>query len=71
MCWRVCAANEGAGQESRGDGLGSPANIFAPSSCRGSFSLDSPLYRRRLSEKLGTGRNLSGKPAKPGVTNDL
>jgi hypothetical protein len=30
-------------------GLESQAKIFAPSSRRGVFSLDSPLYRTRLS----------------------
>jgi|SRR5450755_2409667 hypothetical protein len=44
-------------------GLESWATIFAPSSRRGSFSLDSPLYRTRLPDKWISGqKDLSGNP---------
>src|SRR6267378_2615505 len=42
-------------------GLESRAKIFAPSSRRGVFSLDSPLYRTRLPEKWNPSQDQLGR----------
>src|SRR5450755_4040811 len=47
-------------------GLESWATIFAPSSRRGSFSLDSPLYTTRLPDKWNYGSNLGLDRHEPG-----